>query len=132
MRRGRLLIAVLVFLVSTLIWLGLGLAQSQNAAKKLNPFTGNEEAIKEGRGLYIQYGCSGCHGAGGGGGMGPALSDDEWKFGSDDETLYKLIKGQIAESTMPKVWAGLDEDQVWKMLAYVRSLYKGDPGRMNW
>jgi mono/diheme cytochrome c family protein len=61
--------------------------------KKLNPFTGNPEAITEGRALYLRVGCSGCHGVGGGGGMGPALLDDEWTFGSDDEILFKLIKG---------------------------------------
>ena len=55
--------------------------------KKLNPFTGNPEAITEGRALYLRVGCSGCHG-GGGGGMGPALLDDEWTFGSDDEILF--------------------------------------------
>ena len=111
---------------------GYGLSQGQNKANKLNPFTGNADAIKEGRALYIQLGCSGCHGLGGGGGMGPPLIDDEWKFGSNDETLFKLIKGEVAESTMPKVWAGLDNDQVWKIIAYIRSVYQGDPARVDW
>jgi mono/diheme cytochrome c family protein len=68
----------------------------------------------------------------GGGGMAAPLIDDVWKFGSDDETLYKLIKGQIPEQTMPKVWGFLEDDQIWKILAYIRSLYKGDPSRVNW
>jgi len=99
----------------------------------LNPYRENPAAaVDEGRTLYIQHGCSGCHGVMGGGGMGVALIDDAWKFGSDDETLYKLIKGQIPEQTMPKVWAGLEDDQVWRILAYIRSLYKGDPSKINW
>lgn len=106
-------------------------AQSLAAAKKLNPFTGNPEAIKEGRGLYLQHGCSGCHGVMGGGGMAMPLLDETWKFGSSDEVLFRLIKGEIAESTMPKVWQ-LEPDQVWKILAYIRSLYVGDPSTVDW
>jgi cytochrome c(L) len=101
--------------------------------KKLNPYTGNQEAIAEGRARYLQVGCSGCHGVAGGGGMGPALLDDDWQFGSDDETLFKLIKGEIPQQTMPSVFGNeLQEDDVWKILAYVRSLYRGDPSRINW
>jgi cytochrome c(L) len=108
-------------------------AEEPAQPKKLNPYTGNPEAIAEGRGLYLQVGCSGCHGVGGGGGMGPVLLDDEWKFGSDDETLVKLIKGEIPEQTMPSVFGKeLKEDDVWKILAYVRSLYQGDPSKINW
>ena len=34
---------------------------------------------------------------------------------------------------MPKVFRDvLSDEQVWKILAYVRSLYKGDPAKINW
>jgi mono/diheme cytochrome c family protein len=101
-------------------------------AKKLNKFTGDPAAIKEGRALYLKNGCSGCHGVGGGGGMAPAITDDTWVFGSDDETLFKLIKGQIPQQTMPRVYDSLPDEEVWKMLAYVRSQYAGDPSKVNW
>ena len=104
-------------------------AQGGGAAK--NPFTGNADAIKEGRALYLQHGCSGCHGVQGGGGMATPLLDDTWEFGSSDEVLFRLIKGEIAESTMPKVYQ-LEPDQVWKMIAYIRSLYRGDPSKVDW
>ena len=64
--------------------------------------------------------------------MGPSLIDDEWKFGSDDETLFKLIKGDIAEQTMPKVYNVLPDEEVWKLLAFIRSIYAGDPAKVNW
>ncbi len=119
-----------------LVWhLGFVGAQVQDQAepKKLNLFTGNPEAIKEGRNLYFMYGCNGCHGGTGGGGMGRPLIDDEWTFGSDDETLFKLIRGQIPEQTMPAVFGKvLTEEETWKVLAFIRSLYKGDPSRVNW
>jgi cytochrome c(L) len=116
-----------------LIQFGTSVAEEQPMPKKLNPYTGQEQAIQEGRALYLQHGCSGCHGVGGGGGMGPALLDDEWKFGSDDETLFRLIKGEIPEQTMPAIFGNeLTDDDIWKILAYVRSLYKGDPSKINW
>ena len=112
---------------------GAGLAQDQTPAKKLNKYTGNAEAIKEGRAIFLKYGCSGCHGVGGGGGMGPPLSDDVWKFGSSDEILYKLIKGQIPNQTMPKVLGEqMTDDEIWKVIAYVRSIYVGDKSKINW
>ena len=108
-------------------------AEEPDKPKKLNPYTGNTEAIEQGRALYLQTGCSGCHGPGGGGGMGPALLDDEWKFGSDDLTLFKLIKGQIPQQTMPAAFGGvLKDDEIWKIIAFIRSLYQGDPSKIDW
>ena len=62
----------------------------------------------EGRTLYFQVGCQGCHGGGGGGGMATSVIDDAWTFGSDDEVLFRLIKGEIPEQTMPTVYSVLD------------------------
>jgi cytochrome c peroxidase len=121
-----------VILVSFVCLLLTRAAYPADQPQLLNPFAGDPEAVKEGRRLFMSNGCSGCHGLGGGGGMGKPILDDEWIFGSDDETLYKLIKGQIPNQTMPKTFATVPDEQVWKMLAYVRSLYKGDPSLINW
>lgn len=65
--------------------------------------------------------------------MGPAVLDDTWKFGSDDATLFKLIRGEIPQQTMPAVFGKiLKDDEIWKMIAYIRSVYRGDPGRIDW
>ena len=122
-------------LVAGLLGAPLSMVAAEEPAKpqKLNPYTGNAEAIQEGRTLFLQNGCSACHGAGGGGGMGPALLDDEWKFGSDDATLFKLIKGEIPQQTMPAAFGNvLKDEDVWRLIAYVRSLYRGDPSKINW
>ncbi len=87
-----------------------------------NPFQGDSKAIEEGRGIFTTYGCSGCHGAGGGGGMGLSLLDDAWKFGSDDQTLFRLVKGEIPNQTMPKFGEFLSEEQIWKVIAFVRTI----------
>jgi len=98
-----------------------------------NPFARRAEAVVEGRKLYLQNGCAGCHGMGGGGGMGKPLIDDEWKFGSDDETLFKLVRGEIPQQTMPNaIGKNMTDDEVWKALLYVRSVYQGDASTINW
>ncbi|MFQ5801826.1 MAG: c-type cytochrome [Candidatus Methylomirabilales bacterium] len=108
-------------------------AQDQPKPKKLNPYTGDQEAIKEGRQLYSYYGCSDCHGRRGGGGMADPILGYEWTFGSDDGTLFKLIKGQMPEQTMPtKLGKEMTDEEIWKVLAFVRTLYKGDASKINW
>jgi mono/diheme cytochrome c family protein len=98
-----------------------------------NPFIKSAEAVIAGRKLYLKYGCSGCHGMGGGGGMGKPLIDDEWKFGSDDATLFKLVRGEIPNQTMPNVIGkSMTDDEIWEVLLYVRSIYAGDPSKINW
>jgi cytochrome c peroxidase len=107
-------------------------AHPEDKPQLLNPFAGDPDAVKEGRRLFQSNGCPGCHGLLGGGGMGKPLLDDTWIFASDDATLYKLIKGQIPQQTMPTTFAHLPDEQVWRLLAYVRSLYKGDPSLIDW
>lgn len=127
MRRTAIPVAILLAVTAV----GGSLAQTP-PPKKLNKLTGSPAAIAEGRKLYLKYGCSGCHGVGGGGGMAPAVIDDEWAFGSDDETLFKLIKGRVPGQKMPTVFDDLPDDEVWKMLAYIRSKYAGDPSKVDW
>ena len=100
--------------------------------RRLNPFTGDADMAAEGRTLYFQVGCQGCHGGGGGGGMATSVIDDAWTFGSDDEVLFRLIKGEIPEQTMPTVYSVLEDEEVWKILSFIRSVYAGDPDRIDW
>jgi len=108
-------------------------ASAKSTETSGNPFAKSAEAVVEGRKIFLKYGCAGCHGMGGGGGMGKPLNDDEWKFGSDDQTLFKLVRGEIPQQTMPNtIGKSLTDDEVWKVLLYVRSVYSGDPGKINW
>jgi mono/diheme cytochrome c family protein len=44
-----------------------------------------------------------------------------------------LIKGEIPHQTMPTIFGKeLTDDQIWQVLAYVRSIYKGPPSEINW
>jgi cytochrome c oxidase cbb3-type subunit 3 len=85
------------------------------------PYDGNAAAISEGQRLYRWYNCGGCHAPGGGGGMGPALSDDEWIYGSQPQNVHAtIVEGR--PNGMPSFGGHLPDDQVWKIAAYVRSL----------
>jgi mono/diheme cytochrome c family protein len=98
-----------------------------------NPFAKSAAAVVEGRKIFLKFGCAACHGMGGGGGMGKPLIDDEWRFGSDDQTLFKLVRGEIPQQTMPNVIGkNMTDDEIWEVLLYVRSVYAGDPGKINW
>ena len=120
---------VLLAVLLTSLLLAAADARGQDAPQS-NPFSGDQKAISEGQALYVRNGCSGCHGLKGGGGMAVPLTDGNWKFGDSDEVLFRLIKGEIPESTMPKLWQSLEPEQVWKIIAYIRSLHsdanKGD------
>ncbi|MCS7312978.1 MAG: c-type cytochrome [Acidobacteria bacterium] len=121
MRQGRrILLPILGFLIGGAP-IGLSFLSAQDSLK--NPYAGNAEAAKEGYAIYQKMGCPGCHGAGGGGGMGWALIDCIWRFGWDDATLFRLIKGQIPEQTMPRGFGDvLTDDQVWKIITWVRTV----------
>ncbi|HWO14245.1 MAG TPA: c-type cytochrome [Polyangiaceae bacterium] len=89
--------------------------------------------VVEGRKIYLTYGCVGCHGVSGGGGMGKPILDDTWIFGSDDTTLFKLLRGDIPNQKMPAaIGKALTDAQVKQVILYVRSIYKGDPSKINW
>ncbi|GAA0712749.1 c-type cytochrome [Dokdonella soli] len=112
-----------------------------------NPYTDKPDAIAEGKDLFVLKACSGCHGAGGGGGMCPPVINDTWVYGSDDTTLFNLVKlgstGLQAKGytrvghenvvgDMPPFAGVVTDDELWKLLAYVRSRYAGDPSLRNW
>jgi cytochrome c oxidase cbb3-type subunit 3 len=74
----------------------------------------------EGQLLFEQMNCSGCH-SNGGGGMGPALMDDEWIYGSEPEQIYATI-AEGRPNGMPSWKHRLNSQQIWQLVAYVRSL----------
>jgi cytochrome c(L) len=96
-----------------------------------NPYTGNTERIAEGKKIWFRMSCYACHGTLGGGGMGPNLTDAEWRYGGDDTSVFTTIKfGR--PGGMPAWGSKLTADQIYEVMAYVRSLYRGDAAHVEW
>jgi cytochrome c oxidase cbb3-type subunit 3 len=89
-------------------------------------YDNNAPALAQGQQLFSWMNCVGCH-AHGGGGQGPALMDDEWRYGGRiDQIAATIAEGR--PNGMP-AWRGkLTDDQIWKLAAYVRSL-SGQPSK---
>jgi len=70
--------------------------------------------------LFASMNCSGCH-SNGGGGMGPALMDDNWIYGSDPDQVFASI-AEGRPNGMPAWKYRLNNQQIWELVTYVRSL----------
>jgi cytochrome c oxidase cbb3-type subunit III len=80
----------------------------------------NAYAISQGKQLFSWYNCNGCH-AHGGGGMGPALMDDQWIYGAAPANIYAtIVEGR--PNGMPSFRGRITDQQVWQIVAYVRSM----------
>jgi len=85
-----------------------------------NEYEKNAYAVAEGQRYYEQMNCVGCH-ARGGGGMGPPLMDARWLYGADPSQVFStIVEGR--PNGMPSFRGKLNDDQVWKLVAFVRSL----------
>jgi cytochrome c oxidase cbb3-type subunit 3 len=89
-----------------------------------NPYAGNAAAAATGAKLFIAYNCLDCHGAEGSGAMGPSLADGRWHFGGDDSQLFESIY-QGRPDGMPAWGSTIAPDQIWMLVAYVKSLNGG-------
>jgi mono/diheme cytochrome c family protein len=116
--------------------------------KLKNPFTGDAKAAEEGKKLYLANSCNGCHGGGGGGGMCPPLTNQIWVYGSDDDTIFRLItlgskelqaagyKRKGSENVVGPMPGYKDiitkEEDLWKIIAWMRTLWTHGDAKKNW
>ena len=82
---------------------------------------GDEEALKIGRRLFVNY-CATCHGSDAGGNPGfPSLRDSEWLYGGSPETIKTtILDGRMG--VMPPWGAVLGDEGVKNVAQYVLSL----------
>jgi len=109
-----------------------------------NPYKDTQaDIVAQGETLFRSYSCSGCHGGSGGGGMCPPITNDTWVYGGDDDTLFRLVTLGSDElqkagysrvghenvvGPMPPFGAIIkNSDDLFKILAFLRSHYDGDP-----
>lgn len=89
--------------------------------RQSNPHT-SARAIEEGKRLYRFY-CVNCHGMDGASGRGARLASKNHRMGSSDQEMFQTILNGIPATEMPGAW--LEEDSIWKILAFVRTLEDG-------
>jgi cytochrome c oxidase cbb3-type subunit 3 len=98
-----------------------GAAVARLPASLKNPFSGDANAIQEGRRLYVRLNCADCHGFDAKGAMGPDLTDTYWRYGGTPVQIYKSIYEGRPQG-MPAWGHGLPASSIWQLTAYVESL----------
>jgi mono/diheme cytochrome c family protein len=110
-----------------------------------NPYADFASVAEQGRKIYLSHDCNGCHGGGGGGGMAAPLTNEIWVYGSDDDTLFRIIslgtgtlspggafqkQGFVRKGSenvvgpMPPFGAILrTDDDIWKIVSWIRLVY---------
>lgn len=80
----------------------------------------NAYHVAEGKRLFTWFNCTGCH-FHGGGGIGPPLMDDQWIYGSEPANIFAtILEGR--PNGMPSFRGKIPDQQVWELVAYVRSM----------
>src|SRR5438477_13072790 len=128
MKRNSLLLAALALLLggvslSAQRGAGGGRGGGGAAAGPANPFQGNAQALDEGRTIYNQT-CTVCHGPDGSAGeMGPALGEPARRYvQATDAQIFDAIKNGIPATPMPPFASQLQDNDIWKVAAYIRGL----------
>ena len=90
-----------------------------------DPYVGDEQALAEGKKLY-QVNCQACHLPDGAGRIGPSLIDDTSKYprGTTDVGMFEILYGGASGAMQSFARRGMTQDQMLKVIAYVRSLKK--------
>jgi len=94
---------------------------ARQPAREDSPYAKDRVALTEGRKLFVAMNCAGCHGGHAGGGMGPSLRDPTWIYGGKAGEIYDSIAAGRAHG-MPAWGTMLPREEIWKLVAYIRSL----------
>jgi putative heme-binding domain-containing protein len=93
-------------------------------AAQTDPFD-TPDGVQQGAALFQNH-CAYCHGARGQGGRGSDLTTGQFKHGGSDAELYATIRNGVRGTEMPPIRA--TDEEVWKMVAFVRKLGSIAPG----
>jgi cytochrome c oxidase cbb3-type subunit 3 len=109
--------------------LAFGAVTAALHAQGKNPFAGDAKAIKVGESQF-RANCAFCHGLGArGGGRGPDLTRAQKRHGNSDADLFRTINEGVPGTAMPPNGAtqqgvGMTEEEIWQVIAYIRSVEK--------
>jgi len=115
-----------VSILAVPVLMGL-LASSVRAEEVRNPFSGDAKAAKAGE-FEFRINCAFCHGLGArGGGRGPDLTRAHKRHGDSDADMFQNISQGIPGTVMPAngtngQGVGMTDDEIWQIIAYLRSV----------
>ena len=89
-------------------------------AQNSNPFAADGKAAAEGAGIFQKH-CGSCHGKGGHGGRAPDLTRGALASGDRDSDIFLTISKGIDGTEMEAYGDRLGADNVWRIIAFVRS-----------
>jgi cytochrome c oxidase cbb3-type subunit III len=99
-----------------------GIAVSALEETATNPYGSDSGAVNRGGQLFLAMNCSGCHGKDAKAGIfAPNLTDSYWRYGGSDADVFNSIYEGRARG-MPAWGAVLSTNQIWELVAYIRSL----------
>ena len=118
---GRILAAVLQLVLFILLAASVCSAQPG----RTNPFHNSAADIDTGRATFRIY-CAPCHGIGAAGGSGPDLTLGVYEVGDSDEDLFEVIQDGLNGTEMSGFGERMNDNTIWRILAYVRSVARRD------
>jgi putative heme-binding domain-containing protein len=111
-----------VILGLAVLILAAAVAYAQTAE---NPLAGDPKAAAEGGAAFRPY-CTPCHGVHGEGGRGPDLTRGVYSTGEKDSDLFRTIANGVAGTEMPGFAGDFREEDIWRVVAFVRSIARHD------
>lgn len=101
--------------------------KSDHPETKSAPTAADQTALGEGQALFRGL-CSGCHGGAGRGGKGPDLTRKKFMHGNTDADISRVIREGVPKTTMKKLGESLKEEQIAKLVLFIRSLSRAPAG----
>jgi len=86
-----------------------------------NPLASDPKAAETGRWMFRIF-CAPCHGIGAEGGRGPDLTRGAYTAGDRDADLFRVISTGVPGSEMAAYGGRMENDQIWRLVAYIRSV----------
>ena len=90
-----------------------------------NPLAGDPNAAAGGGAAFRPY-CTPCHGIKGEGGRGPDLTRGVYSAGDKDSDLYNVIANGVPGTDMAAFGGEINEEDIWRIVAFIRSLARHD------
>jgi cytochrome c oxidase cbb3-type subunit III len=125
--------SISIFSLGTLMSIAL-LVSSALADEARNPLSNDPKAAKAGE-FEFRINCAFCHGLGArGGGRGPDLTRAHKHHGDSDAEMFQNISQGIPGSVMPAdgtngQGVGMTDDEIWQIVAYLRSVQVQAPAK---